>query len=258
MAAGIPQEKSVELLKTYGDMLYLGMSINDIDFMRGVRELDKIGSSNSVSALGFLYAIAGKLDKSNKIFLDALSATEDSSIALNHLFMLENTLQFDVFREYIYEYASIYETKKFTKIAYSHAYRFGDREPLITFMDKHIKLLSKEEGRDMAEKHKLELISELDDAYATTGCTHEHFILLAKITSSVIKDYAATTGKIEVSKHSNGSYVIDIKNKTPSIIAEMNYSLAEKICSEDKLDDCELTARFSPERNLHTGVSYGC
>ncbi|OWY78837.1 hypothetical protein [Pantoea sp. AMG 501] len=258
MAAQNPQEKSVELIQMYGDMLQLGISINEMDYMRGVRELEKLNTINSCSALGLLHAIAGKKDKANAVFERALLHSDDESLAVNFCFMLDKTEQYELLASTIFNFATKFETKRFTRMAYSYAYRFGLREELATYMDKHIKLLSEREDRDMAEKHKNELISELNDAYESTGCTVEQFQLISKITNSVVRKYEAKTGRVEVSRNGNRSYVIDILNQDVEIIAEMNFTLAEEICAEDRLDGCELTARFSPYRELHTGVSYDC
>lgn len=113
----------------------------------------------------------------------------------------------------------------------------------------------------MAEKHKDELISELKSAYETTGCTNEQFALLSSIVFKVSQDFSADLGRFEASRNDNMAYVMEVKNKDPKSIAEMNFSLAEAICMEERLDNCKLTARFSPVRILHTGVSYdykGC
>lgn len=257
MAAGVPQEKAVELLKTYGDMLKLGIALNDMDYMRGLRELEKTDTSNSQSALGLLHAVAGRLPKANLAFEEGLRLNpKDHSLAINYCFMLQSTDQYFLFKRYAYEFADRFQSKKFSKMAYSLAYRSGDMNALTKYMDMHIKLLSIEEGRLMAEKHKVELEQELKDAYETTNVTPEQFDLLAKIIISVSNEFKATIGRVEVSKKSNRSYVIDVTDKSPEEIAEMNYALAEKICLEDKLDECDLIARFSFKRELHTGVSY--
>ncbi|ASL90841.1 hypothetical protein BVG97_06950 [Serratia marcescens] len=258
MAAGIPKEKSVELLTTYGEMLKLGIAINDFDYMRGVRELEKIRTPASISALGVLHAVAGRFSKAEQLFESAVNEINDPhSVAINYCVVLEVTGNMAKLRDKIYEFAERFETKTFTKMAYSIAYRTGDRDALEMFMDKHIKLLSEDEGRTMAEKHKLELLGEVDDAYNTSGCTKEQFFLLASITQNVCKEFSVKTGRVEVSKNNNMSYVIDLHDIDPKIIAQMNYVLAERICMEEALDNCSLTARFSPFRELHTGVSYG-
>lgn len=258
MAALIPQEKSAELIRTYGDMLQLGISISEMDYMRGVRELEKLDSVNSCSALGFLHAIAGKSNKANSVFERGLITHNDDSLAVNYCYMLDKTSQYDLLGEVVYLMANRFETKGFTKMAYSYAYRFGDREALVEYMDKHIRLLSDAEGRDKAEKHKHELLSELNDAYENTRCTKKQLQLISKITHAVINKHGAKAGRIEVSRNGSKSYVIDIMDKDANSIADMNFCLANAICAEDELDGCELTARFSPFRDLHTGVSYGC
>lgn len=257
MAAGIPQEKAVEFLKLFGEMLKTGDSISDeVSYRRFLRDLETINSPASVSAIGLLHAVAGHLDKANQAFESGMKDFDDISIPSNHLFMLKVTRQESLIKDVSYTYADNYVSKDMTRMAYSYAYRFGDRDGLVKYIDQHIKLLSDEEGRQLAEKHKEELLSELDDAYETSGCTQEQFELLALIISTVAKEYGADFGLIEASRNHNCSYVADIKNKDPKTIAEMNYSLAEAICMEPRLDNCNLVGRFSPERDLHTGISY--
>ncbi|WP_065366375.1 hypothetical protein [Klebsiella michiganensis] len=256
MAAGIPKEKSVELIEMYGDMLKAGVSIDEMSYWRSLRELENDNSSASVSALGLLHATAGFIDKANQVFTDGVEKFHDASIPANHLFMLRATRNENLVKDFAYAYADKYQSKKMTVFAYSYAYRYGDKAALDRYMSQHIKLLSDEEGRLLAEKHKEELLTELDDAYVSSGCTKEQFQLLAETIAKVAKEYEANYGNIEVSKNHNCCYVVDINNKDPKTIAKMNYSLAEAVCMEPLLDNCKLIGRFSPIRELHTGVSY--
>lgn len=100
MAAEIPQEKSIELLRTYGDMLKLGMSINDMDYMRSSKELSSGDqhSANTISAQGLLYALHGNIKKSNEYFDSHMNAADNPhSVAVNYCFMLQETKQFELF-----------------------------------------------------------------------------------------------------------------------------------------------------------------
>ncbi|MDK9356745.1 hypothetical protein [Lelliottia wanjuensis] len=261
MAAGVPQEKAVEQLQMYAEMLRSGISILELDYRRGMRELEGIRTVNAISALGILHAVAGHEERAIAHFEDALLGIDDIVLAHNFMFVLKLTNNNELILDYAYDLADRFGGKQLTNLAYSTAYRFGDIEKTIKYIDQHNRLLSEEEGRAMAEKHKLELISELEDAYRTSGCSSEQFELLARVVGRVLKSYSAETGLFEVSRNGNSSYVVDILNKSPVEIAEMNFYLAEEICAEPDLDDCRLTARFSVERELHTGVSYvnhGC
>ncbi|ELP3688715.1 hypothetical protein QUM71_002734 [Salmonella enterica] len=108
----------------------------------------------------------------------------------------------------------------------------------------------------MAEKQKEELLSELSDAYKTSGCSEDQFERLALIIFQVAKNFDADIYRIEASKNGNSCYIADINNKDPKTIAEMNYALAETVCSVPALDDCNLISRFSPQRQLHGGAGY--
>ncbi|WP_449575969.1 hypothetical protein [Lelliottia nimipressuralis] len=256
MAAGIPQEKAVEQLQMYAEMLRSGATILELDYRRAKRDLEGTKTINSISALGILHAVAGFEDRSIELFENALSELNDIILARNFVFVLEVTHNDEVLFEHAYSIAERFGGKQFTEVAYSIAYRFGDIDNTIKFIDLHNKLLSEDEGRSMAEKHKDELISELEDAYRSSGCSSNQFELLARIISRVIKTHSAETGLFEVTRNGSASYVIDVINKSAVEIAEMNFYLAEEVCAEPDLDDCRLTARFSAERQLHTGVSY--
>jgi hypothetical protein len=150
--------------------------------------------------------------------------------------------------------AKKYRTKRFSHNAYSWAYRYGEREQLEFYMEEHIKLLSESEGRSNAMKHKEELLAEMDNFYNATQCSKEQFQTLASIIWTLLSEYKAATGFVQLS--GSGCYVVDIKNLEPKAIAKMNFDLADRVCAESKLDDCSLLARFSSPRQLHTGVSY--
>lgn len=256
MAGCVPKEKAGELIELYGDMLEAGTPVNELEYRRAVRDLEKENTANAVSALGILHAAAGKFDKAYSVFETALSYVDDPAIAANYIYVTKYNHDAIRLRDKSLEFVEKFQTKKFTALAFSSAYRFGYRDLLIKYIDQHIKLLSDEEGRELAILQKAELLSEIDDAYNSTGCSPEQFNLLAEIVATVAKDFSAETGLLEVSRNGNKCYVADIKNKDPKSIAQMNFALAEAVCMEPRLDDCELIARFSAPRILHTGVSY--
>ena len=255
MAAGIPQEEALELLQLYAAMLTARAEISELDYWQAVKKLEKLSTCNSIRALGILHAVAGKYDKMIDTFEKGLEFNDDI-IARNYCFVLRNTNKIKQLRYVSYLLADKHGNKFLTDQAVFSAYRFGDREELVRYFDMHIRLLSDDEGRDMALKHKAELLSELDDAFESSGCTKNQFDKLAGIIWEIVDEFHATTGFVELSKNSNNCYIVDIKDKTPSEIANMNFALAEAVCMEPELDDCELIARFSAPRILHTGVSY--
>lgn len=52
MAGCVPKEKAGELIELYGDMLEAGTPINELEYRRAVRDLEKENTANAVSALG--------------------------------------------------------------------------------------------------------------------------------------------------------------------------------------------------------------
>ncbi|QMG40717.1 hypothetical protein HVY60_09045 [Citrobacter freundii] len=255
MATGVPQEKATQLLELYGNMLLEGMSIDEFSYRRGVRELENQSSNSSISALGFLHALYGNTHEAITTF-EAFDMMSNSTLATNYCFMLRHTGCVNLLNSKIYAFADAHRSKTLSCTAYSMAYRFGDRERLIHYMDMHIKLLSEDENRAGAEKHKLELLSEVDGAYSLSGCTSEQFHILASIIWGLTEKHRLITGYVEVSKKRSPCYVVDVPDKDADFIATLNWELAQEICNVDALDDCGLVARFSPSRELHSGISY--
>lgn len=256
MAAGIPKERSVELIEMFGDMLCSDVSIIEIDYWRFARELERIDTANAKNALGLLHAVAGKFDKSFEVYESALELHDEPSLAHNYCFVIEKSGDIELLRSKAYEYADRFGSKRLTSMAYNFAYQFGQRDKLVKYIDQHIKLLSEDEGRSLAEKHKTELLAELDLAYSGSGCTEQQFQTLAGIMMRITINHDAKPSLVEASRSQSRSIVLDIINKDPKTIAKMNFELAEAVCMEPILDGCELIGRFSPKRDLNTGVSY--
>lgn len=256
MAAGVPQEKATQFLELYGNMLLEGIAIDEFSYKRGVRELERQNTSTSVSALGFLHGLYGDTERAVAVF-ETVDLLRDVVAATNFCFMLRHTGCVNRLHEYAFKLADAHQTKALTVGAYSMAYRYGDRARLEHYFDMHIKLLSEDENRSDAEIHKQELLSELDNIYSASGCSRSQFELLAKVIWTITEKHHLSSGTVELSSGVGNCYVVDIANKTPEYLASLNWELAEAICSQDALDDCEIVARFSPSRQLHVGVSYG-
>lgn len=256
MAAGVPQEKATQLVELYGNMLLEGIAIDEFSYRRGVRELERFSTNASISALGFLHALRGDIPKAISIF-ETTDLARNVTTATNFCFMLRHSGCVNLLKDRVYALAEVHRSKTLTCSAYSMAYRFGDRALLEHYFDMHIKLLSEDEKRSDAETHKLELLSELDNAFKLSGCTQQQFELLAQIIWGISEKHHLTTGFVEVSKNYSPCYVVDIPGRDAEFIAALNWELAEEICRLEALDNCRLVARFSPSRQLHTGISYG-
>jgi hypothetical protein len=96
------------------------------------------------------------------------------------------------------------------------------------------------------------------DARVPVGCcTRGQFQLLMKIVSRVTREYSAQTDFAEISRGDCPCYVVEVFNKDPATVTDMNFSLAEAVCDESALDDCELIAYFSSPAIWRKGRLYG-
>lgn len=87
-------------------------------------------------------ATTGIRDKSNSTFDEACHEYNHISVCFNHLMALRRTGQVSLLKNKSYEYADRYESKELSVIAYTYAYWFGDREGVMRYMDRHIRLLT--------------------------------------------------------------------------------------------------------------------
>lgn len=253
MAAGIPLEKAQEYVEEFNALLLEQEGLNPFTEKKIREELSAAPTPATNIALSYLDAITGKIESALR-YLRVSLEVNDITLAMHYHRVLQNTFNYNELRDVCIPLANKYRTKLFSHNAYSWAYRYGEREQLEMYMEKHIRLLSESEGRSNAMKHKEELLAEMDNFYSATQCSKEQFQTLASIVWALLSEYKAKTGFVQLS--GSGCYVVDIKNLEPKSIAKMNFDLADRVCAEPKLDDCSLLARFSSPRQLHTGVSY--
>ncbi|HEG2053466.1 TPA: hypothetical protein SCS19_003424 [Enterobacter kobei] len=253
MAAGIPLEKAKEYVEQFNALLLDQEGLDPFTEKKIREELSASPTPVTNIALSYLDAITGKIDSALRYLRVSLDVN-DVSLAMHYHHILLNTFSYNELKEVCVPLANKYRTKIFSHNAYSWAYRYGEREQLDFYMEQHIKLLSEEEGRSNAMKHKEELLAEMDNFYNATQCSKEQFQTLASIIWGLMSDYKAMAGFVQLSE--SGCYVVDIKNLEPKAIAKMNFDLADRVCAESKLDDCSMLARFTSPRQLHTGVSY--
>lgn len=255
MAAGIPIEKAEKYIDDFNALLVEKVRIDP--FTERSRRAELLASPTPLTnlTLSYLDAVSGKTDDALGYLRLALKVN-DFTLARHYNHILIHLNRYDELRKVTYDLASKYPSKIFSYNAYSWAYRYGEREQLVHFIDEHIKLLSDAEGRENAMKHKEELLSEMDSVYQASKCSKDQFQLLASIIWNVLSDHKADSGFVQLSGRGSGCYIVDIKNLDPKSIAKMNFELADRVCADSRLDDCDLVARFTSPRELHTGVSY--
>jgi len=257
MAAGIPLEKAQQYVEDFKALLDANESIDAFTEKKLRAELSSINTPQTNLALSYLDVITNKKESGLKFLRLCLDASvKDFGLATHYHHVLLATKSYSEMRSVAYKLAEKYPSKMFSHIAFSWAYRYGDRQELERFIDEHIKLLSEDEGREDAMKHKDELLSEMDAIYDSSKCSQDEFHVFASIIWSVLSDFNASTGFVQLSGRSGGAYVVDVKNLDSKTIAKMNFELADRICDEEKLDSSSLVARFSSPRKLHEGVSY--
>jgi len=257
MAAGIPIEKAQQYVKDFRALLDANETLDAFTEKKLRVELSSANTTTTNLALSYLDVITNKEESGLKFLRLCLDpSVNDFGLATHYHHVLLATKRYSEMRRVAYVLAEKYPSKMFSYLAYSWAYRYGERPELERFIDEHIKLLSDDEGREDAMKHKDELLSEMDAIYDSSKCSQVQLHALASIIWSVLSDFNASTGYVQLSGRSGGAYVVDVKNLDSKTIAKMNFELADRICDESQLEGSSLVARFSSPRQLHAGVSY--
>ncbi|EKN4111984.1 hypothetical protein NUF63_002766 [Yersinia enterocolitica] len=229
--------------------------LDDISFHTIKNELREDSSLGAVATLSLAYAAYLKLDEAIELMEDSLQYGDANYVTLycSMLYRQQNARKLNLI---IYDFATKFNTKWLTYHASGIAYTFGKVSLCNEFLDKHIRLLSDDEGRDAALQYKEEALNDMTSAYEASGCTSAQYELIGSIVESIMANYVIPSSKIEVSGNGGGSYVIDIATEDADMIVKMNKELAEAICRDERLDNCNLIARFTPDRNQKPGVSY--
>jgi two-component sensor histidine kinase len=229
--------------------------IGEWEFYAIERELKNDKSIAGISALSLAYATYNRLDDAAS-YIEAYLPYGDAAMAtlyFSFLFRAQNNTKIN---QEIYEFADKFQTKWFTINAAATAYTFGKLSLCGEFMNKHIKLLSPDEGREKAIQHRDVLLNDMRLAYEASGCSSEQYQLIAELAHKILRDFKVSSSKLDISGKSGGSYVMEVKTDSAKEIVSMNRSLAEAICMEERLDGCNLIARFSPDRNLKPEIAY--
>ncbi|CNH78022.1 MULTISPECIES: hypothetical protein [Yersinia] len=229
--------------------------LDDISFIIIKNELSEDKSLQAVSTLALAYATYSKLDKAIELLEESLPHG-DANYATLYCSILYRQVNTRKLNRVIYELANNFDTKWLTYHAAGVAYAFGKISLCNEFLDKHIRLLSNDEGREAAMKYKDEVLSDMASAYEKSGCTSEQYELIGSIVEKIKSQHEVPSAKIEVSGDGGGSYVVDIDTDDVGMIVKMNKQLAEAICMDERLDNCNLIARFTPDRHKKPGVSY--
>lgn len=244
-------ERFQELSKIYAN----NEVISEWDFHAIDRELKDDLSIAGISALSLAYATYNRIDEAADLLQPYLQYG-DANLAKLYFSFLFRANNGKRINQEIYAFADRFQTKWFTSNAAAAAYTFGSISLCGDFMDKHIKLLSTEEGREKAMQHKDDLLDDMRLAYETSGCSKEQYQLIAEFTHLILREFDVKSSKLDVSGKGGGSYVIEVKTDSSKEIVDMNRRLAEVICMDERLDGCNLIARFSPDRNLKPEIAY--
>ncbi|EMC0754233.1 hypothetical protein VBY20_001786 [Escherichia coli] len=188
--------------------------------------------------------------------LEAILPHADVNFARIFCKLLERFSLLEKSDYYIYSLADKYPTKWFTYRAGGVAYLVGKLSKCVEYFGRHCKMLSQEEHRDDAEAFLQEVIHDMDEAYKKSGCSSEQYMQVALAVHRVMAEFPPTEYRADINGASGGTYLVEVVNASPEQVVAMNMRLADEICSIDLLDDCNLIARFSVERNSLKGCKY--
>ncbi|HAJ2694789.1 TPA: hypothetical protein HMT16_26805 [Escherichia coli] len=250
-----PAKASSNYVIQFGAMLEENASIDEFTYRYVLRNYSSSTEGNDVSAVGFAYALNGEDDLAYEHFHKHLKMG-NITIAKNFAAFLFKRHHYRQLHEIIYQLADAFGGKMLTMLAAAESYRVGDLAAIQKYMEWHCRLLSENDDKNGAEAYMHELIDGVKGCYEAKVCTPEQFRLLGDITHSILEERKLIPGSLGIFSSMGGDYLVQVEKATPEDIVLMNFNLAERICSESRLDDCEMTARFSVLRESHTKETY--
>lgn len=250
-----PKLKSQERFEQLLDVFHSDSDLDDVTFRIILREVKSKPTAINRAVEGLAYVAKGKHSQGIAI-LEELIPSGDANHAKLFCHILFKTSNLEKLDQCIYDLADKFQTKWLTFNAASVAYLLGRLSICAEYMDKHIKLLSDDEGREEAKVFKAEAIEDLSGAYQASECTSAQLKSLGLLVDKVLRIYPHSACRAEVSGKSGGSYVVEVMEVSPEQIAAMNARLADEICSDESLDSCKVVARFSPDRKPYGGAKY--
>lgn len=252
---GTPAKASSNYVLQFGAMLEEHIPIDEFTYHYVVRNYASSQDGNDVSAVGFAYALNGEDALAYEHFHKNLK-TGNSTIARNFAAFLFKRHLYRQLHEIIYQLADSFGGKMLTMLAAAESYRAGNLELIQKYMEWHCSLLSDNDDKNGAEAYMRELLDAVRSCYEARICTPEQFKMLGDITHLILEERKLVPGSLGVYSEMGGDYLVQVEKAGPESIVEMNMVLAERICNEPLLDDCEMTARFSVVREPHAKETY--
>ncbi|EIT8941844.1 hypothetical protein L6372_004468 [Salmonella enterica subsp. enterica serovar Java] len=250
-----PLRASENYLIGLGELLESGTPIDEFTYRYVMRHFSSSLEGNDVSAVGFAYALNGEDEAAFEHFSKHLRP-DSPMIANNFVVCLFRRCMFRKMHEVIFDLADTFGGKMLSMMAACEAFRIGDLELIKKYIEYHCTLLTDNEDRAGAEEYMQELIGKVSSCYESKVCTPAQFALLGHLAYSILERHRYVPHNLDLFSSMGGDYRVQVEKATPEKIVEMNAELAELICEQESLDDCELTARFTVEREEHKKDTY--
>lgn len=251
----LPAKASVKYIVELGALLEANGSIDEFTYHYIMKNLLKSSDPNDVCAVGFAFALNNEDALAYEHFVKHIRFG-NLTIANNFTAFLHYKYHFNQILDVAFDLSENIGDKTLTILAVLEAYRIGRIDMIERHMTKHYSLLQEDEGRAEAKLYMAELIKDIQDCYDAKICTQRQLELLGRITHDILEKNKFKPGSVGLFADFGGDYKVQVAKASPEIIVSLNQELAESVCRESELDDCEMTARFTVERELYKEHTY--
>ncbi|CDH24369.1 hypothetical protein [Xenorhabdus bovienii] len=240
-----PQHSIDEALKDLIEKLNKKQSINDFEYFRLLQQAKKGNALINTLTEGVVNIVYGKIDDGLSIIKPYIFAGDlyYATLYSQSLFAFHKA---EELLNVIFKLSDQYNSSKLLSFqAYSVATNIGNIELMDKYMDRHLSLLSQDEGKDdaltLAESHD----RDIHKIYEMNLCSQEQFKRLFLYTEGILNTYPRMPTKHAICSDDDLGYLVELEGVASKVIVEMNNLLAEKVCSDEEMDSCELIARFA-------------
>lgn len=251
------KNKSSDYLAMFSTSFYDKVKISEITYRRALKELDNDLSANAVSAVGFAHAAFGNAKKADEWFSSFLMEN-NSTITNNYCLFLLRSCMYKRLNEMALNFFKDFNETWLTLIAAEHVYSLGRIQQYKEIMHHCANSIQNKEKKERVISMMNIHVEKLEAAYSISGCSAEQLEKITSYALGVLEQNSVSLKYIDISSATVGdtSYIIDIKTENPILVSSLNSQLANAICGDNMLDECDIIAFYTNGRIAKDAVHY--
>ncbi|WP_322957939.1 hypothetical protein [Providencia huashanensis] len=249
--AVVPQTNAYNTLNDLIERHNRRLALSDFEFAKIIRDAKKMGFPLNRLTEGVANVVYGRIDEGLSL-IEPHVWESGAEYANMYCQLLKAHHKIDKLIDVVFDLSALYShSKSLSDIALSVASNMGDLALMNKCLEEYLSLLSEDEGRSRLLKNEISFREHLSKLFDAKLCSEAHIKKLFLYSQRVLSSNPVRLIDICIATGDN-SYVVKVMDVSSKEIVKMNNLLAEMVCLDEELDDCQLIARFSHLNNNDT------